>query len=285
MGVNSYMFHVKKMKVDDFSFAVHLANKMNWNMTKEDFEFMLKLEPQGCLVLLHNQEPSGIATSISFGKLGWFGNLIIKEEFRGKSAGSVLVAHAMDYLKNKGVETIGIYAYPHLVKFYWSLGFKCDIDFLVLKGKVTFHLTHEMLRKANSKDAPAITNFDCQCFGANRKRLLEVILLNKYNLCYISTENNEITGYVATKVHNKTVEVGPLVCRADREKAAELLLKTMLSRLNGFEVFMYIPKKEASLLNILHKAGLKEDFRVVRMFSGPAVVKNCIYAAESLERG
>jgi ribosomal protein S18 acetylase RimI-like enzyme len=285
MGVTSYMFHWKKMKMDDFPFAVHLANKMNWNMTKEDFEFMLKLEPQGCLVLLHNQERLGIVTSVSFGKLGWFGNMIIKEEFRGNGAGSVLVDHAMDYLKNKGVETIGIYAYPHLVKFYRRFGFECDIDFLVLKGKATISSTHEMLREANKKDVPAITNFDSQCFGANRKKLLELIILNKYNLCYISTENSEIAGYVATKVYNKTVEVGPLVCRADREEEAEMLLKTMLSRLNGLEVFMYIPKKEASLLNILHKAGLKEDFRVVRMFSGPAVVKNCIYAAESLERG
>jgi hypothetical protein len=40
------MFHVEKMKVDDFSFAVQLANTMNWNMAVEDFEFMAKLEPQ-----------------------------------------------------------------------------------------------------------------------------------------------------------------------------------------------------------------------------------------------
>jgi hypothetical protein len=191
----------------------------------------------------------------------------------------------MEYLKNKGVETIGIYAYPQLVKFYRRFGFESGIDFLVLKGKVSFRSTHKMLKEANRKDVPAIINFDWQCFGANRKRLLELILLNKYNLCYISTENSKIAGYVATKVYNKTVEVGPLVYRADREEEAELLLKTMLSRLNGLEVFMYIPKKEAFLLNILYKAGLKEDFRVVRMFSGPAVVKNCIYAAESLERG
>ncbi len=279
------MFHVKKMKADDFPFAVQLANEMNWNMAKEDYEFMLKLEPQGCLVLFHNRERLGIATTISFGKIGWFGNLIVKEEFRGKGAGNLLINHCIDYLKKKGAETIGLYAYPHLVKFYRSFDFSCDIDFLVLKGKANFSPTHEILEEANDQDVPAIINFDCQYFGANRKKLLKLILLNKYNLCYISTENSEITGYVATKVHGKTVEVGPLICQADREEEAELLLKTVLSRLSDLEVFMYIPEKETSLLNILHKAGLKEDFRVVRMFSGPAVKKNCIYAAESLERG
>jgi hypothetical protein len=32
------MFHVKKVKVNDFSFAVQFANTMNWNMAVEDFE-------------------------------------------------------------------------------------------------------------------------------------------------------------------------------------------------------------------------------------------------------
>ena len=56
----------------------------------------------------------GIATCISFGKVGWFGNLIVKEEIRHKGAGSLLVKHAIDYLQGKGVETIGLYAYPNL---------------------------------------------------------------------------------------------------------------------------------------------------------------------------
>jgi GNAT superfamily N-acetyltransferase len=279
------MFRVEKMEVDDFPFAVQLANTMNWNMTVEDFEFMVKLEPQGCFVLFHGKERVGIATSISFGKVGWFGNFIIKEEARGEGAGSLLIKNAIDYLKNKGVETIGLYAYPHLVKFYERLGFEPDIDFLVLKGKAAFPAVQEMLKAAKKQDVPKVVNLDFECFGANRKKMLEPILLNKGNMCYISTENNEITGYVAAKVYNKMAEVGPLICHMNRMEEAALLLKTILSRLASFNVFVYIPKKEAELINMLYQAGLKEDFRVVRMFLGPAVAQNCIYAAESLERG
>ena len=74
------MFNVKNMQVSDFPFAVQLANTMNWNMTIKDFEFMLKLEPQGCFVLLHNKERVGIATIVTFGKVGWFGNFIVYPE-------------------------------------------------------------------------------------------------------------------------------------------------------------------------------------------------------------
>ncbi len=279
------MFHVEKMEVDDFPFAVKLANTMNWNMTAEDFEFMVKLEPQGCFTLFHDKERVGIATSIAFGKVGWFGNFIVKEDIRGEGAGSLLIKNAIDYLKHKGVETIGLYAYPHLVKFYERFGFEPDIDFLVLKGKTAFPAPKEMLRAAKRQDIPELIDLDCRCFGANRKKLLEPILLNKGNMCYISTENSEITGYVAAKVYNKIGEVGPLICHANLMEEAVVLLKTVLSRLDGLEVFMYIPKKEVELLNMLYQAGLKEDFRVVRMFLGPATAENCIYAAESLERG
>ena len=126
------MFQVKLMRAGDFPFAAKLANTMDWNMAAEDFEFMFSLEPEGCFVVFQGSEPVGIATSISFGEVGWFGNLIVKEKARNRGAGSLLVKHTVKYLQNKGVKTIGLYAYPHLVNFYSNLGFKRDEDFSVL---------------------------------------------------------------------------------------------------------------------------------------------------------
>jgi len=276
---------IMKMKANDFSFAVRIANSMNWDMTEEDFKFMVKLEPEGCFVLFQDQERLGIATNISFGKVGWFGNLMVKEESRRKGAGRLLLQHSIDYLKKKSVSTIGLYAYPHLVQFYESFGFKSDIEFLVLKGKTTLQSNQETQRKANRLDIPQILDFDYQCFGADRKKLLKPILLSKNNLCFISTPKNDFAGYIMAKVQGKTAEVGPLQCRENRSKEAVALLKTVLANLAGLEVFMYIPKKDIALLEVLYKAGLKADFRVVRMFLGKPIASSCLYAAESLERG
>ena len=280
------MFHVEKMKVEDVPFAVQIANTMNWNMTPADFEFNMKLEPNGCFVLFHGQERSGVATCISFGKVGWFGNLVVKETLRGEGAGKLLVKHALDYLKSEGVETVGLYAYPHLLEFYGSLGFKSDINFLVLKGNGEVPSAAQKEAKAVQKqDIPKIVDFDRRCFGANRQKLLEAILVNADNLCYFSIENDEVTGYVAAKVDDGMAEVGPSMCDVNREVEAVMLLKAILARLDGFDTFIYIPKKEPALLNVLYEAGFKEDFRLVRMFLGPPVANNCICAAESLERG
>jgi predicted GNAT family acetyltransferase len=279
------MFHVAKMKTSDFLFAVQLANTMDWNMTVKDFEFNVKLEPQGCFIQFQHDERVGIATTISFGKVGWFGNFIVKKTIRGEGAGSFLMQKAIAYLKSNDVETIGLYAYPHLVKFYEHFGFKSDINFSVLKGKPTFPIAQNSVKAATKLNIPELVELDRRCFGASRKKLLEPLFFNKNNLCYISTENHEITGYVVAKVYSKMAEVGPLISPAKRVEGALMLLKAILNRLSGFEVFMYIPQKEIELLNLLRTVGFKEEFSLVRMFLGPVIIKNCIYAAESLERG
>jgi GNAT superfamily N-acetyltransferase len=281
------MFRVKKMEVDDFPFAVQVANTMNWNMTLEDFEFMAKLEPKGCFVLFHGSERVGIATCISFGKVGWFGNLVVNESYRRKGAGTLLVKHGVDYLESTGAETIGLYAYPHLIEFYKNFGFKPDADFSVLRGKATSSVTEKIsqLQEAKKHDIPALIDFDCQFFGASRKKLLEPVLLDTGNLCYIAVDNNGITGYCAAKVYEETAEVGPLICRQNRVDIALTLIKTILSKLRNHDVFICVPTEETVLLETLSKAGLQEDFRVTRMFLGPSVAKNCTYIAESLERG
>jgi ribosomal protein S18 acetylase RimI-like enzyme len=281
------MFRAETMRTEDFPFAVQLANTMNWNMASEDFEFMSKLEPQGCFVLFRGAERLGVATSVSFGKVGWFGNLIVQEKRRRKGAGIFLVKHAIKYLKSTGVETIGLYAYPQLIEFYKNFGFKPDEDFLVFQGKAVSPVTERTLQiqMARKQDIPALMDFDYQCFGAYRKKLLEPLLLSRGNLCYISTGNDEIIGYGAAKVYEDMAEVGPLVCRQNHVEVAQALLQTILGKLNNLNIFICVPTAETALLELLSKTGFRENFRVARMFLGPAVAKNCTYIAESLERG
>jgi len=286
-GECSFMFRVAKMRIDDFIFAVQLANTMGWNMAVADFEFAAKLEPEGCFVLFNGSERVGIATCVGFGRVGWFGNLIVKEACRRRGAGALLVQSAVEYLKSTGAETIGLYAYPHLVGFYKRFGFKADVDYLALHGKVVSPLIGEAarLQKATKQDIRAIVDFDSQCFGANRKKLLEPILRDKDNLCCIAVDNHEITGYCTATVYAETAGVGPLMCHQNRGDAAVALLETVLSKLKNHDIFTCAPTEETALLEVLFKAGLQEKFRVTRMFLGPAVAKGGTYMAESLERG
>jgi GNAT superfamily N-acetyltransferase len=258
---------------------------MDWNMAPEDFEFMVSLEPEGCFVVYQGSEPVGVATSISFGKVGWFGNLIVKEKYRGKGAGSFLVKHAISYLKAKGVKTIGLYAYTHLVDFYIGLGFKLDEDFSVLETETLGSFAAETLPKIGARQIQAVATFDSGCFGGNRKKLLDSIILEKGNLSYYLQIDHGVTGYVTGKVYERMAEVGPLICQPGHVDDAVSLLKTILAQLTGLSVYAVVPKREVALSDTLFNLGFREDFCVSRMFLGQVASKNCIYMAESLERG
>ena len=279
------MFQIIQMRSEDFLFATELANTMNWNMAPEDFQFMTQLEPEGCFTLSEGQKHVGIATCISYGKVGWFGNLIVKEEYRGKGAGSLLVKHAVDYLHGKGVQTIGLYAYPDLVKFYSNLGFRSDEEFSVLHVEDLAPLTGANLLSVGKHHIQIVEAFDRRCFGGDRKKLLESIILEEGNLGYYKAEGNEVGGYVAATVYETMAWIGPLICQEGNIDAAVTLLKAVLSKTTGKSVYLALPKKEIALIDMLSAVGFKEDFSVKRMFFGPKVSTNCIYLAESLERG
>lgn len=279
------MLHAEKMTAADFPFAVKLANTMDWSMTEEDFELSVKLEPEGCFVLFEELNRVGISTCVSFKKVGWFGNLVIDKNHRERGGGTLLVREAVNYLRSKSVETIGLYAYQHLVKFYENVGFKVNREFSVFQGKPKKQRIEGNLQKIAEKDIPAVLKIDKKCFCGDRKRLLAPIILDKNNQCYMSRNGNRTTGYVATKEHKEMAEIGPLVCRSESSNVAKALLKIALRNSARRDVLVCLPTENMSLVEVLAEAGLKESFRLTRMFLGPAVAESCTYIAESLERG
>lgn len=279
------MFSVKNMSTNDVAFAVSLTDTMSWNLTAEDFEFMMELEPKGCFILLYNSERIGVVTTISFGKIGWLGNLIVSEHHRKKGAGSLLASHAINYLKNNNVETVGLYAYSERVPFYERLGFTYDSNFIVMRGKGFCSSSNLHIREGQKADVQKIIEYDCSRLGFSREKLLKPILLYPGNLCYLYVENGEIMGYAIAKVYLGTAEIGPLMCNPRSSEIAVNLLKATLNRLDGFEVSMCIHEKQTALFKFLKQHGFSENFHVARMFHGPPLENEYICMAESLERG
>ncbi len=279
------MFCVKNMLSDDLDFAVRITDEMNWDLAKEDFEFMMEIEPKGCFVLHHNSKRIGIATAVCFGRVGWIGNVIVDKNCREKGAGSLLVNHAIEYLVGMETEIIGLYAYIDKISFYERLGFKGDLEFVVLEGLGLSSKANFNVRKVQRQNIQQIIDFDSHCLGFSRKKLLEPIFLNSSNAIYASIENGRVLGYAASKAFEATAELGPLVCGKGQNSAAVDLIRAVLNDLEGFNVSICLPRKETIILRLLIENGFKEKFCVARMFYGSPITIDCIYAAESLERG
>ena len=117
------------------------------------------------------------------------------------------------------------------------------------------------------------------------RKLLELFFKNPANIGYVAVEEAEAVGFAATKIFSESAEIGPLVCIRNRSDLSVKLLKALLNQLVGLEAYMYLPASETPFLEILADAGFQTEFELTRMFVGPFLAKNCIYSAESLERG
>lgn len=280
------MFNVRRMSSEDIEFAIRITDTMDWNLTEQDFAFMMQLEPEGCFTIMYNSEKIGITTTVSYGKVGWIGNVIVDEKYRRRGAGTTIIKHAINYLMGKGAKTIGLYSYKEKANFYSRLGFKSDLQFAVLNGKApSFNVEAANVKEAGKNEMQRIVEFDRFYFGASRKKLLEKIVNEKGNICYCYVENGEIFGYAMAKVYGHYAEIGPLICRREKGHIAKNLLGVVLERVEGAEVLICLPKREEAITNMLLDSGFKESFTVVRMLFGPIAFRDCVYIAESLERG
>lgn len=272
------------MSIEDFDFSIQLTDTMGWHLGEEDFEFVTELEPDGCFVLYDASKRIGIATTIGYDKIGWLGNVIVSERFRGRGAGTVLVKHCIDYLTSIGLETVGLYAYPERVPFYQRLGFESSSKFIILMGN-GFSGPGKAYPEVSEDEIPEVINLDGRCFGSKRSKLLKPLLLDSSNMSFRYLDEGEIQGFVLTKIYGDTAEIGPLVCKKGYTRSALDLIKCSLNSLQDIKVSICIPEQESEIYEVLTKLGFVEHFRVVRMLRGKQIDQDCIYAAESLERG
>lgn len=279
------MFQIRTLLPIDYEFAVELANTMDWNMTVEDFQFIECLEQGGSFVLVEGLKRVGIATCISYGKIGWFGNLIVDKTYRKKGSGTMLVRHSLDYLHSRGVETIGLYAYPYLKEFYSRFGFISDIDFTLLHHEKLDLMETAGAHRINESNFLRIIDFDKQWFGGDRRKLLEPIVFEDTNVGYYLSERGHIVGYIAATIYESAAWIGPMICQPSRYDVAGKLISAVLAKSINKKVYVVASKMDTALYDMFLTLGFREGFYVSRMFRGKFAAPNCIYLAESLERG
>ena len=273
------------MEERDAPQSVALTNLMNWGFEEEDFSFMMKLEPKGCFVATKGNDIIGVVTSISFGQIGWVGNVIVAPDERGRGVGATLVSEALNHLKAKGVTTIGLYAYRNVVSFYERLGFKANRDFSWLMCR-NVSWTGETMPALDSLDLKAILEFDERCFGASRKRLLKAIYDSPLGICGAILEDGKQITYLMAVRSSTSAEIGPWICAPGREEDGFRLFRSLGNELHGLEAHVGVPSDRSDAVDFLSSLGFAEDFLVVRMFYGPVPPDGgCVLAMESLERG
>lgn len=100
-----------------------LAEGEGWLCDRREFEFLLQTFPHGCFVCREEGNPLGYVTSISYGRSGWIGNLMVHPEARRLGIGKELMLAAISALQRNGVATVWLTASEQGAGLYRKLGF------------------------------------------------------------------------------------------------------------------------------------------------------------------
>jgi len=184
---------------------------------------MLDYEPDGCYIAETKHELAGHIFSLSYGRLGWIGLLIVRPECRNKGIATRLMKEAINYLLSRKVQTIKLEANPEVANLYRKLGFVDEYDLLRLIGisrKSTFTQDRHVHRM-RPDEISRIVKFDAKYFGAERTKVLNKLYQEYSEFCFISHVRTDIAGYIICRKANFGYILGPGVCSPQNKKVTK----------------------------------------------------------------
>lgn len=255
------------LRKSDFPFAVSLTQSEGWGFSSEDFDRFVAYEPDGCLLATIDEVPVGLITSISYGNVGWIGNVIVTPEHRRRTVGRVLLEGAIGHLEARGVPTIRLNSYETAIEFYRRFGFVEEHGVQRYVGERT-RPAPERGPTPSSATWQAILEFDRRCFGADRSRVLLRLAQDFPGLCIAHATPFEAAGYVLGKTAPGGSEAGPLVALGEEAQARELLTQ-LCARLPPGPVEVGLSEVNVWAASLAASLGLRRSFRAVQMRRGP----------------
>ena len=122
---------IRCMKGADIEGAMHLKNAAGWNQTVQDWQRILRLQPDGCFVDERDGVIAGSATALRYGReLAWIGMVLVLPAHRRRGIATALMRHVLGWLHESGNPISKLDATEMGRPLYERLGFReeCAIE-------------------------------------------------------------------------------------------------------------------------------------------------------------
>jgi ribosomal protein S18 acetylase RimI-like enzyme len=247
-----------------------LAEQEGWITGRWEFEFLLQNFPQGCFVWRENGAAVGYLTSVKYGKSGWIGNLLVREDARRHGIGRALMERAVSALLKNGVETVWLTASDLGSGLYRKLGF-APIDSInrwIGQGASQPH------NVSATVDLEAIRAVDRVGWGDRRQTLLEVT-------CCRGKLHTSSAGFICAQDHEFGTQIGPWGCLIGAQ--AGQLLDRVLGH-GTDDIFLDVPAGNFQARELLEPRGFRVTGSTLLMYLGdrPLYQPGSIYALASM---
>ena len=256
-------------KREDIPFGMELKRIAGWNQLPADWERFLTLEPKGCFVAElgdNSKESVGTVTTTTYElRFGWVGMVLVPPGQRRKGIGTALLMRAIEYLEQKGVESVRLDATPMGKQLYDSIDFHDEYHLERVQG-CGQAMTFENVGPMRAEDISEVSVYDAPRFGAPRRLMLEQLYCQAPDLCFVARNQAGLSGYLMARPGEDAWQIGPWT--ADDPETGEQLLRTGLNALGERPVFMDILSGHPTTPETLKKYGFTSQRPFIRMYRG-----------------
>lgn len=218
-----------------------------------DVRRYVELEPEGWFIALHDGVPAGVGGLTVFGDHGVVGLMATHPDHQRRGIAGTVFARLMEVAEGRGLQTVSLDATDDGVALYRRHGF-AEVDRTVVWELTTPRLAPDPAppaRVLTEQDLAEAAALDASAFGADRRRLLAVLLaeLPGRAVAAPSRSGDPIGAYAVAQEGR----VGPAVARSAEH--AEAVLDAAL-RLPFFEPLrMLVPESSAWAAPLLRQRG------------------------------
>lgn len=266
---------IRPLTEADVPAAMRLKESAGWNQTEADWLRLLRLEPRGCFAATVDGRFVGTVTTTAYGReLAWVGMVLVDPSYRRRGIASRLMGAALSYLDGDGIETVKLDATPDGRHVYERLGFEDELTVERWHRRGTDANVDARPERAKGAGASTIESarfeeileLDRAAFGADRARLVEMLLAESFVTCVARALDGRAVGYALARAGASADYVGPVVA-SDSETAARLL-EEVLARLASRPVYVDVNTQFDSGTRMLAERGFQKQRDLIRMRRG-----------------
>ncbi len=281
---------VRVLEKSDLEFSVRLTVEEKWFYTVTELERMLELDPEGSFVFQEGGERLGFVTTVTYGRTGFLGHLIVSGHARGRRIGDALVSAAVEYMHRAGAESMVLYASGGL-RLYEKHGFRPRQMALATHSRfegVKPTETVSRCSKLTRNDLEEAIAMDRELFGDDRTRLYEILFRDHPEMAFKIDRGAGMEGFIFARPNHAGYDLGPWICKSKTTSDAEELFRKELSVMNRGMIYtgMFETNKTAiSIVRTLEEARMWKVPMMVRgkeRYQGPI---SGMYAVPAMELG
>jgi GNAT superfamily N-acetyltransferase len=268
--------NLRLLRSSDLSGAMELSRAAGWNQTIEDWEMLLRLDPQSCFAVELNDRIVATTTLLCYGQeLAWIGMVLTRQEYQRMGFARRLMQTALDRAAELKIECIKLDATSQGQPLYEKLGFQTEQ--IIERWFCEQPKNNKHARPALSHIPPS-SGLDRTAFGADRTRVFAELETR-------SIPATTAEAYCFSRNGTRFRYLGP--CVATEPQAARVVIEQTLrsSTPSGWCWDLLSSNKMA--VELAGELGFTPQRRLERMSLGKRFDKNdqMVYAIAGFELG